>query len=149
MSKTPDGKPYFTNHPEISFSISDCGEYVAVALSKKNQIVGIDLEAVRTVSERMISRFFSEGEQRGCKHLSDVERQKAFIEVWTRKEAFSKYLGCGLRGDLRKLDTTEGFETGKIRTYWIRGNDGEEMALSVALDEPFLIDWKGEDYGLI
>jgi 4'-phosphopantetheinyl transferase len=66
--------------------------------------VGIDLEHVRPMpdAEHLVTRFFSAREQRIFQALPETQKQEAFFNCWTRKEAFLKATGKGLT---RPLDT--------------------------------------------
>ena len=100
--RTPYGKPYFLNYPELHFNYSHSKHAAACVLSK--QAVGIDLEQVRKYSEKTAQRFCSQGEWIWLQRQPDLN--EAWIQIWTMKEAWLKYRGTGLREDLRDLDFT-------------------------------------------
>ena len=60
IARTPHGKPYFLNYPELYFNYSHSKHAAACVLSK--QAVGIDLEQIRNYSEKTAQRFCSQGE---------------------------------------------------------------------------------------
>lgn len=97
------GKPFIENGPH--FSLSHCKNGIAVAMD--TQPIGIDIESYRTVSPELIARTMNNAEQSTI-HVSD-NPTKAFTELWTRKEAYLKYLGTGITDELQQiLDQTHG-----------------------------------------
>ena len=106
ITRTPYGKPYFLNYPELYFNYSHSKHAAACVLS--NQAVGIDLEQIRNYSEKTAQRFCSQGEWSWLQRQPDLN--KAWIQIWTMKEAWLKYRGTGLRVDLRDLDFTAALE---------------------------------------
>lgn len=86
------GKPYIPNGPH--FSISHCKQGIAVAVDE--QPVGIDIESYRDITPELITYTMSEAEQEQINAAQDPI--KAFTELWTRKEAYVKFLGTGLAG---------------------------------------------------
>ena len=76
------GKPYFVGS-NIYFSLSHSEEYVACAISDSFR-VGLDIEKVRSVSERIRNKLLS-----GCE-----DGEKA-IEEWTKRESWGKLTGEG------------------------------------------------------
>jgi phosphopantetheinyl transferase len=122
LGHTEDGKPFFPDLPQIHFSLSHSGEYIACAFSDEE--VGLDLQECsrpRTSIFRIAKRFFSQAEYEAILALSadkaaescindsgsdspgnpdDPECLSLFYRLWSIKEAYLKYLGCGLRGGL-------------------------------------------------
>lgn len=108
------GKPFFEEIPEVKFSISHSGSWWGCLMTDRP--VGVDLEDLekRDITyERYLAisnRFFTEderifvsgnktsnivrGENSGDEPDWDVKMR--FFHVWTRKEAYVKYLGTGL-----------------------------------------------------
>ena len=76
------GKPYFADS-NVYFSISHAEEYVACAISDDCR-VGLDIEKVHSVSERVRNKLLS-----GCE-----DGEKA-IEEWTKRESWGKLTGEG------------------------------------------------------
>lgn len=91
------GKPYIKNPPNIFFNISHTHNVIAIAFSTNK--VGVDIEKETETSSKIAKRFFTPKE---CEYImsSSNEHSKAFLEIWTKKEAFVKYLGLGLRKPL-------------------------------------------------
>ncbi|MDO4978862.1 MAG: 4'-phosphopantetheinyl transferase superfamily protein [Candidatus Saccharibacteria bacterium] len=98
--KNEYGKPYLKGNP-VFFSISHSGPYTICAIS--DQEIGIDLEE-NVIRDRIVDRFFTTKEQDSVKNNPD-----SFAEIWTLKEAYSKYLGTGLSKPslLQELEISE------------------------------------------
>ena len=79
IKKTPSGKPYIDG--DIYFNISHSHEYAVCAVA--DVPVGIDIELIRPVSERVRKRF-----------LNDCPPEDA-IREWTRRESYGKMTGEG------------------------------------------------------
>ena len=94
--RTPRGKPYAENAPH--FNLSHSGDWLLCAVS--DAPVGVDIEAPREVSPALIRRTCTPEEQA---FLAD--HPGCFLQLWTAKEAYLKYLGTGITGDLRKVNT--------------------------------------------
>lgn len=84
------GKPYLVEEP--FFSISHCKEGVVVVID--NQPIGIDIEAVRHADKELIERTMTKAEQDLISNAKDPNR--AFTNLWTRKEAVVKAQGVGI-----------------------------------------------------
>ncbi len=99
----PGGKPYAVDI-DIEFNISHSGDFAVLAMGK-NQ-VGIDVEIMRSVNLKLAKRVFDNVELEylfGCKSEDidfnrepDSKMRLRFYELWTAKEAYSKYTGTGL-----------------------------------------------------
>lgn len=86
------GKPYLSEHPDMHFNISHTHNAVVVGFSENP--VGVDIEKPGKANLSVVKKFFSLQEQEYIqKHATDT----AFFEVWTKKEAYAKYLGMGLQ----------------------------------------------------
>ena len=94
---TPEGKPQFVDGPE--FSISHCKEAIAVAVDEHP--IGIDVESIRKVSSSLME--YTMNEQECALIRSSAEPDRAFIRLWTQKEAYLKYLGTGISNDMRDV----------------------------------------------
>ena len=93
----PSGQPYIEGS-DMHISISHSGEYAVCALSENP--VGIDIEKIREVSERLIDRVCTARER---EYVTSNER---FFEVWTAKEAYFKKIGTGIT-NLRSVETLD------------------------------------------
>ena len=76
------GKPYFPGHTDVHFNISHSSGAVLVGLS--DQEIGVDIERIRPVGQRMMVR------------LAHVSTEEAFFQSWVRREARAKRSGNGV-----------------------------------------------------
>ncbi|MBQ8440701.1 MAG: 4'-phosphopantetheinyl transferase superfamily protein [Clostridia bacterium] len=101
---TQHGRPCFTDS-SIDFSITHTGEMIFCAVSKNSGRVGLDAEDLSRVAGGKISalsaRWFGEEE---LKVFSENASPREFLRLWTRKEAYVKRTGEGLR-QMRQIDT--------------------------------------------
>lgn len=95
-----DGKPYILEKPELFYNLSHSGEYVALGMSSFP--IGIDIEKLRYGQEKLAKRFFSE-EEAGI--FKECFSDSVFTKIWTRKEAFIKARGVGMRMPLNAFST--------------------------------------------
>ena len=84
IEKTPNGKPFFPDRPEIHISLSHCKTHVACVIS--DSPVGVDIESPREISRRAI------------KYFSSDEELALFspLELWVLKESYIKLIGSTL-----------------------------------------------------
>ena len=116
---TPDGKPYIAGGPH--FSISHCQTALAVAID--NRPVGIDVESIRKWNPSLAERTMNAAEL--ALIARDPDPARAFIRLWTRKEAFLKWKGTGIREELS--DTLRDTRGCTITTL-----DAQDYVLSIA-----------------
>lgn len=111
LEHTPDGKPFLADLPDIHFNLSHSGDYIACAFSDRE--IGLDLQEhsrTRISILRIAGRFFSPEEHAAVLALPPDEKEinpdnsacrlPFFYRLWSIKEAYLKYLGCGLRGGM-------------------------------------------------
>ena len=94
--RTPRGKPYAENAPH--FNLSHSGDWLLCAVG--DAPVGVDIEVPRKISPALVRRTCTPAEQA---FLAD--HPGCFLQLWTAKEAYLKYLGTGITGDLRNVNT--------------------------------------------
>lgn len=99
ISADKNGKPYFKNHPQFHFNISHSKDIIAVAVSSAP--VGVDAEKLRDANLKIAERRFTETEK------AFVKTNEDFFYVWTRKEAYLKKTGKGLRQSLSSFCVLE------------------------------------------
>ncbi len=104
------GKPYFPGHPDVHFNISHSSGAVLVGVS--DQELGVDIERIRPVGQRMMVR------------VAHVSTEEAFFKSWVRREARAKRGGAGVGTIMRsesplqpgenyyELDTFPGYAAG-------------------------------------
>ncbi len=91
----------------LHFNVTHSGGLALFAVTRLGK-VGLDVEQIRRVSksEHIVSRFFSPAEQAAIQALPEALREEAFFACWTRKEAFIKATGVGLRFPLASFDVS-------------------------------------------
>lgn len=106
---SPGGRPYLPGVP-LDFSPTHTAGFVAVALTDAGT-VGLDAETPRErdVSRllRAADRWFTPGEcarVRAALDENPADGERAFLRVWTAKEALVKRTGTGLAG-MRDADS--------------------------------------------
>lgn len=103
LTVSPGGRPYLSGAP-FDFSPTHTAGFVAVALTDAGR-VGLDAETPkgRDASRllRAADRWFTPGECARVRAVLDedpAEGERAFLRVWTAKEALVKRIGTGLAG---------------------------------------------------
>lgn len=140
FKSTGRGKPYIADEPEFHFSISHTHGCVAVAVFSKS--VGVDVESIREVNYKLAQRFYSQTEKDYLGNADD--KDIAFTEIWTRKEAVVKRSGQGV-GGISITDTFSAELCHKIYTQrygeyiYSLCCDGEMSAKPLYIDENELI----------
>ncbi len=128
IEKELNGKPRLKENKPY-FNISHTGCLVAVAVSGER--VGIDAEQVRKFKAGLIDRCCTT-EEKDYINSAPFEANERFFEVWTKKEAFLKRDGVGLRTKPKEVDTKklECVYTYKIDDYIASVCvDGEEISV--------------------
>lgn len=120
-----NGRPYFEERT-CDFSITHTQNHVFCALTDGEDSsirIGIDAEDLGRPDfsnlDEMTARWFSENEQ---KVFLASPTKETFLRIWTRKEAYSKYTGEGLRA-LSKIDTEGLAKEGNIQFFDYRIGD--------------------------
>ncbi len=99
------GKPALKEeNRRILFNLSHSGGRALCAVSGGRE-VGVDVETVRPKPKAaaLVNRFFSAVEKAAFEKLDSTEKLGAFYAGWTRKEAYVKALGTGLRFPLDRF----------------------------------------------
>lgn len=96
------GKPYLDdnagNSQSLQFNLSHTQDVALLAVTQGSEI-GIDIEHIerKTDWKGVCRRFFTKAEQYALFSLpTEALQERAFYELWTRKEAYMKVLGSGL-----------------------------------------------------
>jgi 4'-phosphopantetheinyl transferase len=134
------GKPCLAGAQALSglqFNISHSGSRALCGIAW-NRSIGVDIECWRPMrdADALVQRFFSPSEAARYEALPSAQRQQAFFDGWTRKEAFVKALGQGLSFPLRSfsvsLDTSVGMHNLEYPTIAAEGV--RWSLLSIAVD---------------
>jgi 4'-phosphopantetheinyl transferase len=99
------GKPRLVGSTAAApfFNISHSGDTAVVALATSE--IGVDVETIRPVPnlDRLSRRFCSTSEQDWLLARRPVDREAAFLGLWTCKEAYLKAVGSGVAMPLRDV----------------------------------------------
>ena len=92
---------------DLRFNLSNARDLALVAVTRGRQ-VGIDLESNRrAVDPRQIAaHFFAPAECQVLFALPEADQKAAFLNCWTRKEAYLKGRGSGLARALDRFEVT-------------------------------------------
>jgi 4'-phosphopantetheinyl transferase len=91
------GKP-FVEDTDIQFNLSHSGALALIAVARGRQ-VGVDVERLRPLAdlEDVAARVCTAREREALAALAKPQRERAFLTLWTRKEALAKMVGEGVR----------------------------------------------------
>ena len=89
----------------LRFNLSHSQGLVLYAVTRDHAI-GIDVEHIRPIAEadQIVKSFFSDYEKKVYHNLPPHQKQVAFFNCWTRKEALIKAIGEGLALPLDSFD---------------------------------------------
>ena len=125
------GKPFLPDCP-LFISLSHSKGWAAAAVS--DSPVGIDLQEIRQLSDRLLQRCYSSDERKWIAEGNAAERA---TRLWTMKEAFGKLQGTGILLDRQfTADVVNGrlaVRYGDIRFVFPEAPKG--FAFSVCLSE--------------
>lgn len=104
LCAAPGGKPALAPvapGQHLAFNLSHSYELALIAVGSGRQL-GVDVERIRAEApgEAIAERFFASAETAMLRALPPEARLAAFFAGWTRKEAYSKARGDGLRKPL-------------------------------------------------
>ena len=94
VSEDEFGKPAFEPSLGIHFNLSHAGERVMAAVD--DGPVGCDVERIVPFDEAVARQCLTDGELAWVKRAQPgLDRDREFIRLWVRKEAYVKAVGCG------------------------------------------------------
>ena len=106
------GKPYAVGL-NVEFNISHSGDIVVCAID--SYPVGIDVERIRPIDLKVAERICTDDEllyifghkptEQDFIYTTDMEMLTRFFEIWTKKEAYFKWMGTGFNNI--NADTTK------------------------------------------
>jgi len=106
----PYGKPELAmpfNGRGVAFNVSHSADLGVVAVTARHR-VGVDVERVRPLPdlEAMSELLFSPREQGTLRAIPSILRPRAFLNCWTRKEAYIKAIGTGCSHPLARFSVS-------------------------------------------
>lgn len=99
-------KPAIANyHPEhFEFNVSHSEDLIVIGISRSIPI-GLDIESTNRSQKdlELASEFLSPGELALLQKVPETQKLEAFLNCWTRKEAYLKAIGKGLVDSLSEI----------------------------------------------
>jgi 4'-phosphopantetheinyl transferase len=104
------GKPALEPGPwphDLAFNLAHSDDVALFALARGGR-VGVDVERIRgdVADAQLAERYFSKREAAELAALSSDQRERAFFQAWTRKEAYLKATGEGLAMPLDQFEVS-------------------------------------------
>ncbi len=114
IKRDENGKPFCD---AVQFNASHSDGLCVLAVGDRP--IGVDVERVRPFSarEKFAARYFSESERAEIERAADPAEE--FFGIWTKKEAYLKMTGEGLRADISALETAD--IAAETRALTVRG----------------------------
>ncbi|WOX06900.1 4'-phosphopantetheinyl transferase family protein [Microbulbifer pacificus] len=108
FDRLPSGKPLLADFPELHFSLSHSGQWLALAVSCEAPI-GIDIEQPSKPRDFLrIARHYFHPEECALLESPPLELMPMhFYRLWTMKEAFFKARGTGISEGLGRINLAE------------------------------------------
>lgn len=132
LAAAPLGKPYLPEYPHIHFNYSHCRRGILCGIHHEE--IGVDIEKIIPYKENFASRIGHPNELRML--LEAPEKDHWLTALWTAKESYLKYLGTGIRSDLRKLDLSAGLWDGApVGGVWLHSCFGTGYGMCVCCGE--------------
>lgn len=122
LERGAEGKPCFPDFPQCHFNLSHSGTLLLCALSSRP--VGVDIERVRPRREGLFRYALTQEEYDRFAALGGD--WPAFYTLWTRKEAWCKYTGLGLRRQWKQSPPENPFARSYAGDGWRAAVWGEE-----------------------
>jgi len=111
------GKPKLAcSNSTVQFNATDSGEVMLCAFSNSHEL-GIDVELTpRQVRHQRISeKKFTPHELQALSGRAPEQQSNTFLALWTRKEAYGKATGRGIRYPMNTVNLCEDFDTATYR----------------------------------
>lgn len=129
----------------LDFNWSHSSDCALVALAR-GVVPGIDLERrrARPRALEIARRYFTPDEAERLAQLPPVQRDEAFLALWTAKEAVLKAIGRGLAFGLHRLQID--FESGEPRLRRLDGDEAQAWqlhALDIGPGHLATLAWRG------
>ena len=130
------GKPHVAQpaEPGIRFNYTDSNGHLLYVFSADTE-VGVDLEFLprKTDYEKLAPRKLTPPEMDALWQLPESERELGFLAAWTRKEAYGKALGVGIRYPMGEVTLVEDFA---VSDYVTQTAEGQPVCLA-QIDPPY------------
>lgn len=100
FEKNEHGKLYLADSQDLYFNISHSQNAVVVAFSRHEN--GVDIEKIRNIDLNIAKYCFSIEENEYIRN--SINQLSSFWEIWTKKEAYLKYVGVGIFNRLKTFN---------------------------------------------
>lgn len=129
----------------LQFNWSHSGDTALVALAR-SIAPGVDIERLRPRARAMqlAERFFHPEETAALASLNAIEREQAFLQLWTGKEAVLKAMGRGIAFGLDRLRLAVAPAAPQV--IWLDGDDPAQWQLhplQVDANHVASVAWRG------
>ncbi|HWT73261.1 MAG TPA: 4'-phosphopantetheinyl transferase superfamily protein [Mobilitalea sp.] len=109
-------KPLFLNDSSYHFNFSHTRNFILCGISHNGE-VGADVEKITAAPFQIMDKVFHPDEKQYVLSSSTSDPNQAFYQVWTQKEAYTKYLGIGLSKNLTFINTLHYDYKDNFRTW--------------------------------
>ncbi|MFC4525616.1 4'-phosphopantetheinyl transferase family protein [Dyella halodurans] len=148
LEESDHGRPHLApahHHGAFAFNWSHSSDQALIAIAR-GIVPGVDLERLRAHPRALpiARRYFGPEESASLETLTDGQRDRAFLELWTAKEAVLKALGRGLAFGLHRL-SIGGLPEAPVLGR-LEGHEADQWQLHrLALDEHHVgaLAWQG------
>lgn len=131
----PRGAPCLVNRPAMSISISHAGKYALAGICTADMRIGLDLECIGHTGLRHVMKVAFTDREMAVAGGSP----EAICRIWTRKEAYLKFVKTGFRETLKRVDVSGSaivhggvlVSDLKIETFRV----GEDYLLTIVYDQ--------------
>jgi len=108
-SKNDHGKPALDHEHPVYFNLSHSHDLALLAISSHSE-VGIDVEYINHKAQwqKIAQRFFTAEEVSFLLNQPEERQEELFFQIWTRKEAYIKAIGTGLKTSLSSFSVISG-----------------------------------------
>ena len=129
----PLGKPYMPTgqDSDLYFNSTDTNDELLVAVCRSGEL-GIDVEFLsREVRHPEIAkRKFSRQEYQQYLEISALRQKQFFLDLWTRKEAYGKAKGVGIRYRLNSVTLVDDRNSNRVSVHDETGRHWEIVQFS-------------------
>lgn len=101
IHKAEFGKPYLRDYPKVHYNISHTNGVLVCAIA--DEPVGVDIENIKSFNRLIVERFFTKSEQDYILN-NEEDQDERFALIWTKKEAYVKWIGKGLSIPFESFD---------------------------------------------
>ena len=135
FSLGPLGKPYLPAEfsPDLQFNSTDTKDEALFAVCRSAEIgIDIELESRKVRHQEIALRKFSCQELEQYHQCPKSQQKKFFLKIWTRKEAYGKAKGVGIRYRLNSVNLVDDMDSDRFAVHDDDGKIWEIIQISPA-----------------